>query len=84
MEYNKATLKNNNKNQTTNTIYDQNSMAIINIIITKSNSHQIKLKQNNLNYTSLIKIRDASSMRLVNRSTKDSKEVQNSKICFHF
>ena len=44
---NRINRKENNKYQTTNTIYDQNLMAIINKII-KSNSHQIKTKQNNL------------------------------------
>ena len=58
-------------------------MAIINKII-KSNSHQIKPKQNNLTYTSLEKVGDLFSMRLVNRTTKKSKEVRSSKIPFHF
>ena len=46
--------------------------------ITKSNAHQIKPKQNSLTYTSLEKIWDRFSARLVNRSTKrkKSKEVQ--------
>ena len=52
----RTTRKENNKYQTTNIIYDQNSMAI-NIII-KSTSHQIKPKRNNLTYTSLEKIGD--------------------------
>ena len=52
---NRTTRKDKNKYQTTNIIYDQNLMFIINKIITKSNSHQIKPKQNNLTYTSLEK-----------------------------
>ena len=48
--------KDNIKYQTTNIIYDQNSISIINKIITKSsNSHQINSKVNNLNYTSFEK-----------------------------
>ena len=46
--------------------------------ITKSNSHQIKPKQNSLTYTSLENIWDRFSMRLINRSTqkwKDNEEV---------
>ena len=39
-------------------------------IITQSNSHQKKPKQNSLVYTSLEKIWDLSSMRLVNRLTE--------------
>ena len=54
--YNKTTRKDINKYQTANTIYDQNSMAIINKIVTKSNSQQIKNKRNNLTCTSLEKI----------------------------
>ena len=41
---NRTTRKNNNKNKTTNIIYDQNSMSIIKNKITKSSSHQIKTK----------------------------------------
>ena len=46
---NRTTRKNNNKNKTTNIIYDQNSMYIIERIITKSNSHQIKTKTKQFN-----------------------------------
>ena len=67
---NMITRKDNNKYQTTNIIYDQNSISIIDKIITKSNSHQIKPTQNNLTYTPLEKIWVLSSMRLVNRWTK--------------
>ena len=49
---NRTTRKDNKKHQTTNLIYDQKSMAIKNKIITNSNSHQIKPKQNNITYTS--------------------------------
>ena len=80
---NRTTRKDNKKYQTTNLIYDQNSMAIINKI-RKSNSHQIKPKQNNLTYTLLEKVGDLFSMRLINRSTKKSKEVRSLKIRFHF
>ena len=52
---NMTTRYENNKYQTTNIIYDQNSISIINEIITISNSHQIISKQNNLTYTSLEK-----------------------------
>ena len=45
--------KDNNKYQTTNIIYDQNSISIINKITTNTNSHKIKSKQKNLTYTSL-------------------------------
>ena len=48
-------------------------MYIIKEII-KSNSRQKKPKQNNLTFTSLEKIWDLSSMRLVNRSTKRAKK----------
>ena len=54
-------------------------MSTIKKIITKSNSHQIKPKQNSLTNTSLEKIWDQFSMRLVNRSTKkrkNNKEMQ--------
>ena len=81
---NRTTRKHNNKYQTTNIIYDQKSVAIINKIITKSNSHQIKPKQNNLTYVSLEKIGDLSSMRLFNWSINKSNEVRSSKIRFHF
>ena len=42
-------------------------MSIIEEIITQSNSHQIKPKENNLTYDSLEKIWDLSPMLLVNR-----------------
>ena len=50
---NRTTKKDKNKYQLTNIINDQKSMALINEIIIKSNSHQIKPKRNNLTYTSL-------------------------------
>ena len=46
---NKTTRKDNNKYQTTNINYDQNSMSTIKKIITKSNSHQIKTKTKQFN-----------------------------------
>ena len=58
-------------------------MVIISKII-KSNWHQIKPKQNDLTYTPLENIWDLSALRLVNKSTKKSKEVPTSKIRFHF
>ena len=58
------------KKQITNINYDQNSMSIIKKILTKSNSHQIKPKQNKFTYTSLEKILDLSSIRLGNRLKK--------------
>ena len=51
--------------------------------IKESNSHQIKPKQSNLPYSSLEKIRDVHSMRLVNRST-NNKEARSSKTRFYF
>ena len=72
---NMITRKDNNKYETTNIIYDQNSISIINKIIKKSNSHQIKPKQN-LTYTSLEKIWVLSSMRLVNGSAKRAKRCE--------
>ena len=54
---NRTTRKAHNKYQTTNIIYDQDWMSIINKMTTKpSNSHQIKPKGNNLTYTSFEKI----------------------------
>ena len=67
---NMTTRKHNNKYQTTIIIYDQNSISVINKMITKSNSHQIKSKRNNLTYTSLDKIWNLSSM--VDKSKKRS------------
>ena len=49
----KTTRKDINKYQTANTIHDQNSMTTVNKFVTKSNSHQIKTKQNILTCTSL-------------------------------
>ena len=60
------------KEKNTNIICDQNSMSIIKKI-KKSISDQKKPKQNNLTYTSIEKIWDLSSMRLVNTSTKNFK-----------
>ena len=80
----KTTRKDNNKNQTTNIIYDQNSISVINKIVTKSNSDQIKSKRNNLTYTSLDKIWNLSSMRLVNRSTKRAKRCEVQKHVSYF
>ena len=77
----RATRKENNKYQTSN-FYDQ-TYYFNNKIITKSNLHQIKTERNNLTYTSLEKIWDIYSMRLVNMLTKKSKEVR-SKIRFHY
>ena len=48
-----TTRKDNNKYQTTNIIFDQNSISIINKVITKSNS--VKSEQNYLTYTWLEK-----------------------------
>ena len=64
---NRSTRRDNNKNETTNIFYDQNSMSIIEKITLKSNSHQIKTKKNNLTYDSLEKIWDLSPMLLINR-----------------
>ena len=69
---NRTTRKDNNKYQTTSLIYDQNSMAIITKII-KSNSHQIKLKRNNLTYNSIEKIGDVSSMQLLTGQAKEQR-----------
>ena len=52
---NRNTKKGNNKYQTTNIMYDKNSISIINKIITKSKSHQIKPEQNNLTYAPIEK-----------------------------
>ena len=49
----RTTRKDNKKYQTTNIIYDQKSVVVINKIITKSNLHQIKPKRNDMTYTSL-------------------------------
>ena len=49
---NRTTRKDNNKNQTTDIFYAENSVSVIKKIITKSNSHQMKPKQNSLSYTS--------------------------------
>ena len=46
----------------------------------KSNLHQIKPKQNSLTYTSLEKIWDRVSMRLVNKSTKKRKIAKRCKV----
>ena len=70
---NMTTRKDNKKHKTTNITYDQNSISIINKIITKSNSNQINSKQNNLTYTYLEKIRNLFSMRLVNSSNSSNK-----------
>ena len=45
---NRTPRKYNNENQITNVSYEQKSMSILKTIITKLNSHQIKLKQNKL------------------------------------
>ena len=55
-------------------------MPTIKKIITKSNSHQIKPKQNSLTYTSLEKIWDRVAMRLVNKSTKKKKMAKRCKV----
>ena len=55
-------------------------MSTIKKIITKSNSRQIKSKQNMLTYTSLEKLWDPFSMRLVNRSTKNIKKAKRCKV----
>ena len=53
----RTTRKDNNQYQTTNIIYDQNTMSVTNKIITKSsNSHQMIPEGNNLTYNSLEKI----------------------------
>ena len=49
-------------------------------IITKSNSHKIKPKQNSLTYTSSEKTWDRVSMRLVNRSKKTEKIAKRCKV----
>ena len=56
-------------------------MSIIKKIITKSKSHQKNLN-NNLTYTSLEKIWDLHLIRLVNRSTKKCKKVQEVQVSF--
>ena len=55
---NRTTRKENNKYQTTNIFYDQNTISIINKIKTKSNSHQIKFTRIILTYTSIEEILD--------------------------
>ena len=70
---NRTTRKDKNKYPTTKIIYDQNSMAIINKIITVSDWHQIKPEINNSTFNSIEKIWNLSSMRLVNKSTKKAK-----------
>ena len=75
---NRATTKVKNKTQI-NLSYDQNSISILQEIMTKSDSHQMKPKQNKIKYTSNEKIWDLSSMHLGNRSTKKRKNVRNSK-----
>ena len=82
---NRINRNENSKYQTTNTIYDQNLMAIINKII-KSNSHQIKTKQSNLIFDLYLIWND---MRPVLNATgwkvdKKSKEVRKSKTRFRF
>ena len=72
---NRTTRKDNNKTQTTKIIYDIISMSMTKKI-TKPKSHQIKPKQNIITYNSLNKMRDLSSMRLVNESKKKRCEVQ--------
>ena len=52
-------------------------MSIIKNIITKSKLHQFKPEHNNITYTLLKKMRDLSSMRLVNRSTKKVRSSKN-------
>ena len=76
-----TTRKDNNNYQPTKIIYDQNSMSMVNKIIAKSNSHHIKPERNNLTYTSFETIWDQSSLRQVD---KKSKEVVSSKIRFYF
>ena len=73
---NMTTRTDNNKYQTTNNIDNQNSISGINKIITKSDSQQIKSKQNSLTYTPLEKIWNLSSMRLMNRSAKKAKRCE--------
>ena len=55
---NRTTRKDNNKYQTTNIIYDQNSMSIMKkkLVTKSSNSHQIIPKGNNWTYTLVEKI----------------------------
>ena len=55
-------------------------MSTIKKIITKSDSREIKSKQNSLTYTSFETIWDQFSMRLVNRSTKSEKIAKRCKI----
>ena len=50
---NRTTRKENYKYQTTDIIYDQSSMSIIKVVITKSNSHQINRKRKKLTFTSI-------------------------------
>ena len=52
---NMTTRKDNNKYETTNIIYDQNSVSIVNKVI-KSNSHPIKPRRSRFTYTRLDKI----------------------------
>ena len=52
--------------------------------VTKSDSHQIKPKQNNVTYISLETIWELSSMRLNNRSEKEEKRGAKFKTTFLF
>ena len=61
---NRTTRKDNNINQITNIIYDKNLMSIIEKIITKSNSQQIKTKTKQYNVCFIRK-----DMRLVPNAT---------------
>ena len=79
---NMTTKKYNNKNQITYIKDDQNSMTIGKKKITKSNSHQKKLKTRS--YASLEIIVKLYSRLLDNRSKKKSKKVGSSKIRFNF
>ena len=73
---NRTTKKDNNKYQTTNVIYDKTSMSLNNKIITKSNSHQIKPKRNNLTYTSLKKYKTCPQCNCLTGRQKRAKRCE--------
>ena len=59
---NRTNIKDHKNIKKTNVIYDHNSISTIKKIKKKSNSYQIKPKQNSLTYTSLEKNWDRVSM----------------------
>ena len=71
---NRTTRRDNKKSN--NKHFYHISMSIIKKIITEPKLHQRKTKPDNINHTSLKKMRDLSLKRLVNRSTKKKYDVQ--------